>query len=157
MSVVSRRFRATPVRSSTDTWSAIVNLLAPESSAAHTELTSVSGVASSLITSESMKDAAIVCSGSGPRVRVYCLYDESAILGEDANESPLQHCPTEDEWQVSLPCPPEDLDWVSRALSRQSKRITARDQSDRLGPSAEATKQSGSAAAQINREAFLNS
>lgn len=158
MSVVSRRIRSTPVRSSSDTWEQIVGLLAPdEKSSAHKELQSVSGVSSSLITSEAMKEAAITCSGKGPRVRVYCLYDEAAILGEDANEATLQHCPTEGDWHVSLPCPAEDLDWVTKALERQSTRITARDAADRLGPTENNKADASGDAAQINVEAFLNS
>lgn len=157
MSVVSRRLRSTPVCSSTDTWSKVTDLLAPDDSAAREELKSVAGVASSLITSEAMKDAAIVCSGSGPRVRIYCLYDEAAIVGEDANEAPLQQNPTDGDWSVSLPCPTEDLDWVGRALKRHSTRITARDLSDRLGPSQEGKASAASSAVQINEEAFLRS
>ena len=133
-------------------------LLAPaESSEAHKELMSVNGVASSLITSEAMKDAAVVCTGSGPRVRIYCLYDEEAIIGEDQNESPLQHCPTEEEWEVSLPCPERDLAWVSRSLKENSSRIIARDMAERLGPAEEKKEQSSSAAASVNMEAFLRS
>jgi hypothetical protein len=158
MSVVARRIRSTPVRSSNDTWSQIVDLLAPDKqSAAHKELQSVSGVSSSLITSEAMKDAPITCSGNGPRVRIYCLYDEAAILGEDANEAALQDCPTDGDWQLSLPCPTEDLDWVTKALKRQSTRITARDVAVRLGPTKDDNSDASSGAAQINVEAFLNS
>ena len=86
MSVVSRKLRATPVRSSSETWKVIALLLAPDdSSDAHVELMSVSGTAASLISSDAMKDAAVVCIGSGPRVRIYCLCGEDAITGDDAN------------------------------------------------------------------------
>ena len=96
MSVVSRKLRSIPIRSAADTWKTIVSLLAPdESSDAHREIASVIGIASSLISSEAMADAAVVCTGVGPRVRIYCLYDENAIIGQDANESPLQQCPAE--------------------------------------------------------------
>ncbi len=136
MSVIARRFRATPYRSAAETWKLIALLIAPDkTSAAYKELDSVCGIASSLITSEAMKDAAVVCSGSGPRVRIYCLYDEEAILGEEAKEDPLCFVPTEDEdWNVSLPCPTEDLSWVKSALKKRSGHITARDLSERLGP-----------------------
>lgn len=158
MSVVSRKLRSTPVRSAADTWTAMVFLLAPdEPSDAHKELVSVGGIASSLISSEAMADAAVVCTGSGPRVRIYCLYNEDAITGEDANESPLQHYPTEEDWDVSLPCPPEDLDWVKRALKDKSNRVTARDMAERLGPKEETKEKATSASAQVNTEAFLRS
>jgi len=124
MSAVSRKLRATPVRSSSDTWKAITLLLAEDvSSVSHKELMSITGIASSLISSDAMKDAAVVCAGSGPQVRIYCLYGEDAITGEDANESPLQHCPTDEEWEVSMPCPTKDLDWVNRSLKEKSSRI----------------------------------
>jgi hypothetical protein len=158
MSVVSRKLRATPVRSSSDTWKAIALLLAPdESSDAHVELMSVSGTAASLISSDAMRDAAVVCTGSGPRVRIYCLYGEDAITGDDANESPLQHRPTDEDWKVSLPCPTNDLDWVNRSLKKNSSRITARDMSERLGPTEEEKEKSSSASASVNTEAFLRS
>ncbi len=159
MSVVSRKVRSTPVRTASDTWKGIALLLASdESSDAHKELMSVSGVACSCISSEAMKDAALVCTGKGPRVRVYCLYDEDAITGEDQNESSLQHCPTEEDWEVSLPCPIEDLDWVRRSLKEKSSRITARDMAERLGPSEEKKKQKSSAAnAGVNMEEFFKS
>lgn len=158
MSVVSRKLKSTPVRSAGETWTAMVFLLAPDkSSDAHEELSSVGGVASSLISSESMEDAAVVCTGSGPRVRIYCLYDEDAITGEDARETPLQHCPTEEDWEVSLPCPPEDLDWVKRSLKEKSNRITARDVAERLGPKEEKANESASTSPQLNMEAFLRS
>lgn len=159
MSVVSRKLRSIPVRSAADTWKAAAFLLAPvETSDAHKELTSVSGIASSLISSEAMAEAGVVCTGSGPRVRIYCLHDEDAITGEEANESPLQHCPTEDEdWQVSLPCPSEDLDWVRRALKEKSNRISPRDMTERLGPQEENNGNPALASAQVNKEAFLRS
>lgn len=70
MSVIARKFRATPYRSAAETWKLIALLLAPDrTSAAYKELDSVCGIASSLVTSEAMKDAAVVCSGSGPRLR----------------------------------------------------------------------------------------
>lgn len=156
MSTVSRKLRSTPVRSASDTWKVIVTLLASdEESSAHKELMSVIGTASSLITSEAMKDSAVVCAGCGPRVRIYCLYNEDAITGDDANESALQHCPTDEDWELSLPCPPEDLDWVNRSLKEKSNRITARDMAERLGPKDKQNEKSASASAEVNMEAFF--
>lgn len=157
MSVVSRRVRSTPVRSSSETWEEIVSLLAPDNASdPHAELMSVSGIACSLIASDAMKEAAIVCTGSGPRVRIYCLYGEDSITGDDANEAPLQHCPTEKEWKLSLPSPARDLDWVRLELKKKSKRISARDQSEKLGE--ETTQESVKAGtASVNMEEFLRS
>lgn len=158
MTVVARRVVATPVRSATDAWSTIVNLIAPKSeSEARRELLRVNGIASSIIASETTKDAAIVVWGSGPRVRVYCLYDEDAIVGDSANEQALSFCPTEGDWHVSLPCLTEDLSWVQAALKKHSTKITARDMASE--PSTESAGDEGakSATAAVDLEAFFRS
>ena len=63
----------------------------------------------------------------GPRTRIYCLYDDDAIDGSDANEDPLGFDPLKGDWSVSLPSPADDLSWVQDALKVHSDRITARD------------------------------
>jgi hypothetical protein len=40
----------------------------------------------SLIAAEAMRDSPIVVHGVGPRLRVYCLYDDEAILGEGVSD-----------------------------------------------------------------------
>ena len=127
MTVVSRTFISVPERTATATWKVISDLLASDAqSDAGRELASVSGIASSLITREAITSP-IVVYGSGPRVRIYCLYNEDAIEGDDANESSLAFNPTAGNWKMSLPCPAEDLEWVQSALRGKSTRITARD------------------------------
>ncbi|HWH57999.1 MAG TPA: hypothetical protein VN682_10230 [Terriglobales bacterium] len=74
-----------------------------------------------------MTDAAIVVYGSGPRVRIYCLFNEDALEGDRASESALSFVPTEEDWKLSFPCPQDDLQWVQKALKAKSSRITARD------------------------------
>jgi hypothetical protein len=64
--------------------------------------------------------------GSGPRLRFYCLYDEAAITGDDANESALAFNATEGNWQLSVAALAEDVDWVRSELEKLSKRITVR-------------------------------
>ena len=127
MTVISRRVKATPARPASEAWQVIVDLLAPTASDARTELLRVEGIASSLIASQAMKDAPVVIYGSGPRVRIYCLYDEDAIEGDHGNEQKLATCPTEGDWSMSLPTPPEDLKWVQDSLKKKSSRVTARD------------------------------
>ena len=155
MTVISRRVKATPARSASDAWKIIVNLLAPQTtSEAHQELVSVSGIATSLISDEAMKEAAIVVYGDGPRLRIRCLYGDDAVFGENANEGGLAFTPTEGDWIVSLPCPAEDLNWVQEALKKRSRRITARD----LNTTLESEQSEGKeASAVIDMEAFLRS
>ena len=103
MGVVSRRIRATPERGASDAWQVIVNLIAPKDGTARSELLGIEGIASSIIATESPKEAAMVVRGMGPRVRLYCLYDDDAVSGDDANEAALAECPTDGDWLMSLP------------------------------------------------------
>lgn len=58
---------------------------------------------------------------------IYCTYDEDAIDGSDENENALTYDPLNGEWNMSLPCHSDDIDWVTSALQKHSSRITARD------------------------------
>lgn len=129
MSAVHRRiFAATPARDALATWNAIVDLLAPGAShPARKEMLAIAGVAASIISDRSPKDHAIVATCDGPRTRVYCLFDDNAVDGSDANEAALGYDPLKGDWAVSLPCDAEELDWVERALKKHSVRITARE------------------------------
>ena len=126
--VASRTFRSTPERDALQTWTAIVDLLAQgKTGGARTELLAAAGVAASVIVDQAPKDAAIVITCDGPRTRIYCLYDDDAVEGSDANEDPLGFDPLKGDWRVSLPCPTDDLAWAQGALKKCSNRITARD------------------------------
>lgn len=154
MSTVARRIKATPERAAADAWQVIVDLLAPKPGAARNELLSIEGIASSLIATESPKDAPMVVVGKGPRVRIYCLYDQDAISGDDANEAALAVCPTDDEWAMSLPADADDVDWVKSALAKKTAHVMVREKSEAYTADDE-TKKSASAEAAINMEAFL--
>jgi len=125
--VVARRVVATPVRDARQTWDAICALIAPDAaSEARKELAKASGVGCAAIASEATRDAAIVVWGGGLRVRVYCLFDDDAITGDDTNEDMLPSSPTQGDWRVSIPCLPEDVDWSQRNLSSNCTRMQAR-------------------------------
>ena len=117
MTVIARRFRATPSRTASQTWEAVTSLVCRDDDESKAEFVRVAGVAASLIANEAPRKNPIVVVGTGPRLRVYCLYDEDAIDGEDAKEDPLSWSPTEAGWKVYLPCPSADVPWVSVALS----------------------------------------
>jgi hypothetical protein len=157
MTVVARMFCSIPKRSALETWTAIAALLAPKaSSKARRELESVAGIASSVITREAAISP-IVVYGCGARVRIYCLYNEDAITGDTANENKLAFGATDGDWHMSLPCPPDDLDWVVGALAKKTKRITARDQGEAVesDDSSQALAAGKDATARINMEGFL--
>lgn len=128
--VVSRRFASTPARDASATWEAIVNLLTRNKTGEKRDaLMAVSGIAASVIADQAPRDAAIVVTCDGPRTRIYCIYDDDAIDGSDADEAALGFEPLDGDWAVSLPCNEEDLDWVKGALKKHGDRITARDKS----------------------------
>lgn len=147
--VVSRIFSSTPKRDAAQTWGAIVDLLTQgKNEAARKELLSVAGVAASTLADQAAKDAPIVVTCDGPRTRIYCLYDDDAVEGSDANEDALGFDPLAGDWRVSLPCPADDLSWVQGALKKHSSRITARDPAD------EVTKAAGAQPAQAQALVF---
>ena len=126
-SVVVRRVASTPSRTASETWAFIISLLAPDpESPARAELAAATGVGCSAISSEATKEDAVIVHGKGPLLRVYCVFGDDAITGEAMNEDPLTQIPTEGDWSMSIPCPPEDLKWSQSSLSAVSKRITAR-------------------------------
>lgn len=154
--VASRTVRSSPHRDTTQTWALIVDLLTQgKEGTAKTELESVAGIAGSIIAERAPKDAAIVVTCSGPRTRIYCLYDDNAIDGSDAKEDRLGFDPLEGDWSISLPCPADDLEWVQRALKAKSARITARDQAATLGTNEKTAADAQSLS--LNIDAFLKS
>lgn len=158
MSTVARRtFRSSPHRDAYETWQAIVDLLTQGgNSAARTELLAVAGTAASVIADQAARDAAIVVTCQGPRTRIYCLYDDDAIDGDDANEDSLGYDPLAGDWAVSLPCLADDLDWVGAALKKHSTRITARDSAESIATEDSATKASAGALV-LDPKGFLGS
>lgn len=158
--VTSRIVRSTPTRTSVQTWDFIVELLTSGNSgpAAREELKSVTGIASSLITDQTLRNAAMVVTCKGPRTRIYCLYDDAAIDGADAKEDALNFDPLEAPWAVSLPCAAEDLAWVQRALKAKSSRITARDSKQTLSEEQEQRTTSSTAQTfSLDTEGFFKS
>lgn len=134
MSTLRRDFRSVPHRTSAETWEAIVDLLAPDrASGAHKELLAVIGTASQLISSESAKDFPIISSGSGPQIRIYCLYGDDALSDDNANEAALAFDATAKDWEVSLPAESEDIKWSKLELAKSSRRIVVREKTEPLG------------------------
>ena len=154
--VVVRRVAATPARSAGEAWAVIVGLIASADSQARRELDGVAGIVMSLIADEAMRGSPIIVRGVGPRVRIYCIYDSEAILGEGVSEAALAVYPTGGEWLMSLPCPREDLVWVQNALATASTRITARDLAEPAPPEpVGAATQGGDDLGPLDVEAFL--
>jgi len=73
---------------------------------------------------------ALAAFATAPCTRIYCVYDDDAIDGSDANEDALGYDPLKGDWHVSLPSQSDDLAWVQTALKKHSACITARDADD---------------------------
>jgi hypothetical protein len=135
--VVSRRLRSVPHRSAIDAWNLLIEVVTAQSGPeSRAELESVRGIASSVIAEQTPQDAPIVLHGAGPRVRIYCIYDDAAIEGDGHDEKPLSFDPFDGAWELSLPCKSEDLAWVTEALRKKSARIVARDETTGLATDA---------------------
>jgi hypothetical protein len=129
--VLARRVASTPVRTAVETWARIVEIIAPDpQSPAREELAKVAGTACASIASEATKDAPIVIWGGGPRVRVYCVFDEDAITQDGINEDALPKSPTEGDWRMSIPFLAEDVAWSGASLAAASSRVSARSVDD---------------------------
>lgn len=118
MSVISRRVRSVPVRTSADTWTTIVDLLAAPGHSARGELTAIGNTAAMLIAEEYTRDAPIVVKpATGERIRIYTVHGSTAIEAE-TDEGPLATWPLATAgWTVSLPCGVDDIDDVRAALT----------------------------------------
>lgn len=128
--VTRRTFRSSPHRDALTTWATISALLTRTNTGAQQELGSVAGIASSIIADKACENSPIIVSCEGPQTRIYCLFDDDAIDGSDANEDVLGFDPLKGDWSISLPCEPDDLGWVQSALKQKSERITARDKNE---------------------------
>jgi hypothetical protein len=125
--VVARRILASPARLSSAVWQTITDLVTKGDSTATAEFAKVKGVASSLINDEVLKQHPFVVKNRGPRLRVYCLYGEDAVSGEDKNEEALSWSPTAESWHAFLPCLPDELDEMAELLAGKSKKFSVYD------------------------------
>jgi hypothetical protein len=132
-------------------------ILAPDKSSANrAELEKIAGVAAATISSEAPKDDAFIVYGTGPQIRVYCVFGDDAISGDGVNEDALRDDPTDGDWKISMPCLEEDLDWMQKKLKTLSSRVSAR----ALGESVEYEKTKGaqrSSALILDLKEFLKS
>ena len=124
MSIVARRFAATPERLPSATWNAITALVCGAEQKPKAEFQKVAGLASSVIADRSMENHPLVIVNDGPRLRVYCLYGDKAISEDDRSEAPLSWNPTAGKWHGYLPCGPEDFDEYATLVKGQSSSFT---------------------------------
>lgn len=154
--VVKRVIASSPKRDAIATWHAIRDLLTQNKSEdAKIEFDRVSGIAAAIIAERTPSESPIVVTSNGPQTRIYCIYDEEAIDGSDANEELFGFYPLNGEWKVSLPCSEEDLGWVRSSLEAHSVRFVARSLGEPESSEKASTNISGELT--LNAERFLKS
>jgi hypothetical protein len=121
MSIVARKFSACPVRTAVNTWETIIQVIASDDSV-KTELEKVTGIAASIISDGAPANNPITIIGGGPRLRLYCLYEEDGST-EDANESSLNWKLFEGDWEVHFPVEKDDFEWMSKSLAEKGVRF----------------------------------
>ena len=123
---VRRNIASIPVRSAKETWIAIIDLVADAESKDREQLLMASSTMESLIADEYPAKAPIVFKGSGPRILIYCLYNEAAMDAGVSIDS-LSSNPTADDWQATAPAEAEDVAWMNKTLEQIAPRITVHD------------------------------
>jgi hypothetical protein len=122
MTVVVRRMASSPVRISSDVWSAITALVCRGDKAAIAEFEKVKGVASCLINDEAFANSPMSLKNDGPRLRLYCVHGDDAVSGE-VKESPLSWDPAKGDWTAYLPCLSDDVEVMKKTLRGKSSHF----------------------------------
>lgn len=126
---IRRDVSAIPVRSGSDTWQQIVNLVTGDGSRDVNALTAAAGVMASVIADEHAANHPFRLDGCGPQLRVYCLYGGKAIsAGTDVDK--LTWNPTDGDWKMHIPSDADNKSWVAAALMKISPRFKVYDIDD---------------------------
>ena len=119
---IRRNIASVPTRSARETWRAIVDLVTGPDTVDRDQLTAAASIMESVIADEQPASVPIVFKGAGPRVVVYCVYDEDAMeAGHDID--PLSTNPTAGDWRATAPCESDDVNWMNRSLKERVPRI----------------------------------
>ena len=140
---VRRDIASVPVRSAKETWRAIIDLVTGECSVDRQQLDAASSILESIIADEILAKVPIVFKGAGPRVLIYCLYNEEAMeAGSDIDA--VASTPTAGDWRATVPSEADDVDWMNKSLKNRAPRISVHD-ADKP-PADEESDESGQAA-----------
>jgi hypothetical protein len=124
---VRRDIASMPVRSAAETWQAIVGLITGDSSVDAATLKAAASVMESLIADEHPATCPIVVKGNGPRLVIFCHYNEAAMEA-DKDIAALNWNPTAgSDWRITAPSEADDVDWMNNTLRSRAPRITVHD------------------------------
>jgi len=121
---VRREIASIPVRSAGETWQAILDLITGSGSVDVDTLKAAASVMESLIADEHPATVSIVVKGQGPRLVIYCLYNEAAMeAGKDIDG--INWNPTGGStWKMTAPSEADDVGWMNDALKSRAPRVT---------------------------------
>ena len=120
---IRRDIASIPVRSAAETWRAIIDLVTGDGSVDRQQLDAAASIMESIIADEQPDAVPIVFKGCGPRLLIYCLYNEDAMeAGLEIDR--LSTNPTAGDWRMTTPCEEADVDWMNKTLKARAVRIT---------------------------------
>jgi len=113
---VRRDISSIPVRSASETWQCIVDLVTGSGSTDVAQLKRAAGVMGSIITDEHPARRAIMLEGVGSQLRIYLCFGMKA-LEEGTKVDSLTWNPTAGDWTMHVPCDEENIAWVKESLA----------------------------------------
>jgi hypothetical protein len=139
MSVIARRVASVPVRTASDTWRAICDLLTRPDDPVRVELDSVANLACMIIAEEYTSTAPIVVTGAGPQIRIRTAYGDDAVGADDDEGGPVYRSLSSADWNLSFPVGDMDISYARQAVA-SLRRFTVRELDSPLPTSADAGK-----------------
>lgn len=113
---VRRDISSIPLRSASQTWQRIIELITGPGSRDVLQLNNAAGVMGSIITDEHPAQRAIILEGVGAQLRIYLRYGLKALEEGDQVDA-LTWNPTEGDWTMHVPCDEENIAWVKKSLA----------------------------------------
>jgi len=113
---VRRDVSSIPLRSASETWQRIIDLVTGQDSKDTQQLKTAAGVMGSIITDEHPASRAIMLEGVGPQLRIYLRYGMKSLEAGEKVDS-LTWNPTEGDWTMHVPCDEENIEWMKKSLS----------------------------------------
>ena len=120
---IRRDIASVPVRSARETWDVIINLVTGDETVDGGQLEAARSVMECVIADEQPASVPIVFKGGGPRIVIYCRYNEDAMDSGLEIDS-LSEIPTAGDWRVTAPCEREDEGWMNNSLKQRAPRVS---------------------------------
>lgn len=117
---IRRDLSSIPLRSASETWQSIIDLISGPGSTDMEQLARSAAVTGSIITDEHPANRAIVVEGVGPQLRIYLRYGMNAVE-DGADTDALTWNPTKGDWTMHVPCDADNITWVRKSLAAYAR------------------------------------